>query len=88
MITVTQTQTKSTAERIVQVLRQLASELRSQDPLARRRLQNLLRHGHLIDRLLTGTLKRLAGKEQFLRELFQATVDFFYELCLNNPSCQ
>jgi hypothetical protein len=42
----------------------------------------------LIEALLNRTLKRLAGKEYYYRALFQATVDFFYDLCLNNPSCQ
>jgi len=47
-----------------------------------------MRHGHVIDILLNKTLKALTGKEFFYRDLFQMTIDFFYQLCLNNPNCQ
>lgn len=38
--------------------------------------------------LLENTLKKLVSKEFYYKDLFQSIIDLFYQMCLNNPSCQ
>ena len=33
-------------------------------------------------------MKKLVSKEFYYKDLFQSIIDFFYQMCLNNPSCQ
>lgn len=80
--------TQENKEKIISILNMLKGDLKSLDPLSKRRLQNLLKNANIIDELLENTLQKMAGKEMLHRDIFQATIDFFLELCHNNPNCQ
>jgi len=48
----------------------------------------MLRHIGLLGDLLNVLLKRLIFKEIPYRDLFQQCIDFFYQCCYDNRSCQ
>lgn len=48
----------------------------------------MTRHIGLLSDILNVLMKRLIYKELQYRDLFQACVDFFYQCCFDNPSCQ
>lgn len=75
-------------DKIVAILNTLIQQMKDTDPLTRRRLQNLQRHAGLIQDLLENTLKLLVNKEFYYRDLFQCTINYLYQMCVNNPSCQ
>jgi hypothetical protein len=79
--------TQENKETIINILGFLKNDLKSLDPLSKRRLQNLLKNANIIDDLLENTLFQMEGKEMLHRDIFQSVIDFFYQMCLNNPNC-
>lgn len=81
------TETKNTKNDIKNILSAMSKDIRSAEPIEKKRIQNMLRHIGMINDLLTVLLKQLIFKEIQYRDLFQHCIDFFYACCYENPSC-
>jgi len=82
------TETKNTKNDIINILAAMCKDIAKAEPIEKKRLQNMLRHIGMVDDILHVLLKRLIFKEIQYRDLFQQSVDFFYNCCYDNSSCQ
>ena len=65
----------------------MATEIKSYDPVKKRKFQNMTRHVDMIDQLITLMMK-LKDKMFYYRDLYQEIVNFMIECCVNNPIVQ
>ena len=77
-------ESKNIKESIKAIVNLLATEIKSYDPVKKRKFQNMTRHVDMIDQLITLMMK-LKDKMFYYRDLYQEIVNFMIECCVNNP---
>lgn len=81
-------ETKNTRNDIINILTTMSKDLRKADELDRLKLQNMLRHIGMLSDILNTLMKKLIYKEIIYKDLNQTCIDFFFECCFDNASCQ